>query len=59
MASKPGVKLANGLSGKVGSSLRRDNGAPVPDTHGAAGLNGHTNGNGVNGKVNGTNGVKA
>ena len=58
MASKQGNRVANGMSGKVGLSEHRNNGAPEVALH--KGIDRHTNGtSGVNGKVNGATGVKA
>ena len=42
MASKDELRMANGTKSKVGFSATGDNGAPVPGTHKALAMNGHS-----------------
>ena len=58
MAAKPGLRHANGMTGKVSSSGHNSNGAPVKGTHKGESIdNAGTNGTRVNGAAtNGANG---
>lgn len=50
MASDPKLRLANGMTGKVGSSAHEHNGAPIKGTHKAESIDhAGTNGTRVNG----------
>lgn len=55
MAKSPNLRVANGMTGKVGFSAHDDNGAPVKGTHRDRESIDHpgTNGERVNGASNG------